>query len=97
MMMADLRNRFGPRVAKNPKKSRSRGARLGARSRGRMMMRSCCFKRRFSETGAFAPPGLRSLAIVARMWAKITNRFSMAGEINENLFSHQGEEILDFR
>jgi len=48
------------------------------------MIRSCYFKRRFSETRAFAPPGLNSLTIVASMWAKTRNRIFMEGEVREN-------------
>jgi hypothetical protein len=44
-------------------------------------MRSCCFKRRFSAIRALAPPGLISLENAARVWAKIRNRFFMAGEV----------------
>jgi hypothetical protein len=82
MIMADREVRRGPRrLAKNPRKSRSRAVRLGARSRDRLMIRSCRFKKRFSETRAFAPLGVSNLEIVVRMWAKTTNRFSMAGEV----------------
>ena len=98
MVMADREVRRGPRrVARNPKKSRSRGVSLGARSRDRLMTRSCCFRRRFSETSAFAPPGLSSLAIVARMWAKTTNKFSMAGKVRKNCHSAQADENPDFQ
>ena len=61
------------------------------------MMRNCCFRRRFSATSAFAPPGLRSLAIVARMWAKIRNRVIMAEELRWAGAQGQGEESLQFR
>ena len=81
LMMAEREVHHGSRkVAKIPKKSRSRAVRLGARSRDLLMTRSCCVKRRFSETRAFAPPGVSTLAIVARMWAKTTNKFSMVGD-----------------
>ena len=76
-------------------KTSEKGVKL-ARSRDRLMTRSCCFKRRFSETRAFAPPGVSTLAIVARMWAKTTNRFSMAGEVRRARAQEQGEEMLDF-
>ncbi len=52
---------------------------------------------RFSETRAFAPPGLSSLAIVAKMWAKSRKRVGMAGEVKENCHSTQGDEKPDFQ
>jgi hypothetical protein len=48
------------------------------------MIRSCFFKRRFSETRALAPPSLSNLANVARMWAKNRNRVLIEGEVREN-------------
>ncbi len=40
--------------------------------------------KRFSETRALVPPGLSSLTIVVRMWAKSRNRIFMPGEVREN-------------
>jgi hypothetical protein len=40
-----------------PNRNRSRVVRLGARRRGRLMTRSCCFMSRLSATTARASPG----------------------------------------
>jgi hypothetical protein len=61
------------------------------------MIRSCFFKRRFSETRVFASPGLSSLAIVARMWAKSRKRFIMSGEIRRASIQVQGDERPVFK
>ncbi len=61
------------------------------------MIRSCFFRRRFSETRALAPPGLSSFAIVARMWAKSRKRFIMVEEIRRADIQVQGDERPEFR
>ncbi len=61
------------------------------------MIRSCFFKRRFPATRALTPPGLSSLAIVARMWAKTRNRFIMAGELRRADTQEQGVERPEFQ
>ena len=61
------------------------------------MIRSCCFKRRFSETRTFVPPDLSSLAIVTSMWARSRKRFIMVEEIRRADIQVQGDERPVFK
>jgi hypothetical protein len=61
------------------------------------MIRSCFFKRRFSETRALAPPGLYNFANVVRMWSKRRNRIFMAGELRKTDTLVQGEKMPHFK
>ncbi len=67
MITADRRIRRGLRNRdQKPSSIRSVAVRLGARLRDRLMIRSCCFKRRLSATMALEPPGPRRLARVVK-------------------------------
>ncbi len=63
-----------------PNRNRSNDERLGALRRERLMTKSCCFMSRLSAMIAFAPPGPRSLAIVASRWRRSVSRSFMAGK-----------------
>ena len=79
----------------NPSSKRSTAVKLGAHRRTRFMMRICCFISRLSATMAFAPPGLRSLAIVVSRWTRSMSRSFMAWQ-GGRATSHPGQVRPDY-
>ena len=92
MRSAPWTKKGGEETEKEPVKRRE----IGCPKPGPVDDEKLLIQEEISETRAFALPGLSSLAIVDRMWAKATNRFSMAGEVRKNCHSVQGEESLIF-